>query len=62
MKHLERLLLLAVALAVGGGLGYKFLPDFEPVKMMIFAVLCLILGEVFYQIDKKISQQSAGRA
>jgi len=56
------MLLLAIALAVGGGLGYKFLPDFEPVKMMIFAVLCLILGEVFYQIDKKTSQKSAGRA
>ncbi len=56
MKHFERLLLIAIALAVGGGLGYKFLPDFEPVKMIIFAVCCLILGEVFYQIDKKIAQ------
>jgi len=57
VKHFERLLLLVIALAVGGGLGYKLLPDFEPVKMIIFAICCLILGEVFYQIDKKISEK-----
>ena len=58
MKHFKRLLLLALALAVGGGLGYWLLPDFEPLKMIIFAVACLILGEVFYQIDKKISEKN----
>ena len=57
MKHFERLLLLAIALAVGGGLGYILLPDFEPVKMIIFAVACLILGEIFYQIDKRLSKK-----
>ncbi|MBP3361311.1 MAG: hypothetical protein J6N52_10685 [Clostridia bacterium] len=57
MKHFERLLLLVIALAVSGGLGYKLLPDFEPVKMIIFAICYLILGEIFYQIDKKISQK-----
>ena len=31
MKHFERMLLLVIALTVGGGLGYKLLPDFEPV-------------------------------
>lgn len=54
MKHFERLLLLVLALMVGGGLGYKFLVDFEPIKMLIFAIACVILGEVFYQIDKRI--------
>lgn len=57
MKHFERMLLLVIALAVGGGLGYKLLPDFEPVKMIIFAICILILGEIFYQFDKKLSQK-----
>ena len=54
MKHLRRLLLLIIALAVGGGLGAKLLSDFEPVKMIIFCAVCVILGEVFYQIDRRI--------
>lgn len=54
MKHFQRLLLLVIALIVGGGLGYKFLVGFEPMKMLIFAVACLVLGEVLYQIDKRI--------
>lgn len=58
MKHIERLLLLVVALVVGGVLGYKLLPGFEPIKMIIFAVIVLILGEAFYQIDKHISKNS----
>lgn len=57
MKHFERLLLLVMALAVGGGLGYKLLPNFEPIKMIIFAVACVVLGEIFYQIDKRISKK-----
>lgn len=57
MKHVKKMLLLFAALAVGGGLGYKLLPDYEPVKMAIFFAVCLILGEVFYQIDKRISQK-----
>jgi len=57
VKHFERFLLLVIALAVGGGLGHKLLSDFEPVNMMIFAVCCLVLGEVFYQLDKKITQK-----
>lgn len=54
MKHLERLLLLVIALAAGGGLGYMLLPQFDPVKMCIFGISCLILGEIFHQIDKRI--------
>ncbi len=57
MKHFERLLLLVIALAVGGGLGYKLLPNFEPIKMILFAIACIVLGEVFYQIDKRISKK-----
>lgn len=56
MKCFGRLLLLVIALVVGGGLGYILLPDFEPVKMIIFGISCLILGSVFYQIDKRISE------
>jgi uncharacterized membrane protein len=57
MKHFERLLLLVIAIAVGGALGYKLLADFEPVKTIIFAMACLLLGELFYQIDKRISKK-----
>ncbi len=53
MKHFERLILLVLALAVGGGLGAIFLTDFEPVKMIVFAITCILLGEVFYQIDTR---------
>lgn len=55
MNHLKRLLMLVIALVVGAGLGYKFLAEFEPIKMFVFAITILILGEVFYQIDKRIS-------
>ena len=53
MKHFERLFLLVLALAVGGGLGALFLTEFEPVKMILFAIACIVLGEVFYQIDTR---------
>ncbi|MCC8025723.1 MAG: hypothetical protein LIP16_10540 [Clostridium sp.] len=54
MKRFGRLLLLVIALVVGGGLGYMLLPDFNPVKMSIFGISCLLLGGIFYQIDKRI--------
>ena len=53
MKHFERLFLLVLALAVGGGLGALFLTEFEPVKMILFAIACIAFGEVFYQIDTR---------
>lgn len=53
-KHIARLLLLIAALVIGGGLGYKLLVGFEPIKITLFVVSVIILGEVFYQIDKKI--------
>jgi len=56
LKHLARLLLLVAALAAGGRLGSELLPGFAPVKMIVFAAACVILGEVFYQVDKRISK------
>ena len=53
MKHFQRLFLLVLALTVGGRLGALFLSDFEPVKMILFALACIALGEVFYQIDTR---------
>ena len=57
MNHLKRLLLPVIALVVGAGMGYKLLVGFESAKMIIFAIAILILGEVFYQIDKRISDK-----
>lgn len=57
MKHFGRLLLLIIALAIGGGLGSILLSDFEPIKMIIFGVACVVLGEVLYQIDKRVSKK-----
>ena len=55
MNRFKHLLVLVFALVASGGLAYKFVPDFELVKMIIFAIVVLILGEVFYQIDKNIA-------
>lgn len=52
--HIARLLLIIAALVIGGGLGYKLLIGFEPIKIIVFVVSIIILGNVFYQIDKKI--------
>ena len=52
--HIAKLLLFIAALAIGGGLGYKLLVGFEPIKIIVFVVSIIILGNVFYQIDKKI--------
>lgn len=60
MKHLSRLLLLVIALAVGGLLGYFLLPDFEIGKMIIFGAMCFVLGEILYQVDKKIQKNNFG--
>ena len=57
MNHFKRFLLLVFALAVGGGMGYRLLVGFNFVKMVIFILLNLILGEVFYQIDKWLSDK-----
>ena len=57
MKHFNRLFLLALALSASVGLRYKLQPDSEPVKMIIFVIAALVLGEVFYQIDKRIASR-----
>lgn len=53
-KHIARLLLLIIVLTIGGILGYKLLVGFEPIKITLFVVSVIILGEVIFQIDKKI--------
>ena len=53
-KHIARLLLLIIALTIGGVLGYKLLVGFETIKIALFVVSVIILGEVIFQIDKKI--------
>ncbi len=57
MNHFKRFLLLVLALAVGGGMGYRLLVGFNFVNMVFFILLVLILGEVFYQIDKWLSDK-----
>jgi len=42
MKRFERLLILVPALTASGGLAYMFVPDFEPIKMIILAIVILI--------------------
>ena len=56
MKTLFRILLFIAALAIGGWLGTIFLAEFEPLKMLVFFVVCGVLGIVFCQIDKKITK------
>ncbi len=58
MKHLKRFLLLLIALFVGAGLGHVLLSEFEPLRLIAFLVLCLALGELFYQIDQRTQDQS----
>ena len=54
MDRYKHLWVLALMLAAGGGLAYKFVPDFELVRMIILAVVVLTGSEVFYRIDKNI--------
>ena len=56
MKRLYRWLLLAAALAAGGGLWDSLLaPGFDMLRMVLFLAACRLLGELFYQADKRIS-------
>lgn len=52
MNRFKRLLILALALTVSGGLAYMFVPNFEPIKMIILAIVILTGSEIFCQIDK----------
>ena len=56
MKRLYRWLLAAAALAAGGGLWDSLLaPGFDMLRMALFLAACGLLGELFYQADKRIS-------
>ena len=57
MNHFNRLFFLALALAASGGLRYKLQPDTEPAGMIIFAIAVLVLGEVFYRVDKHMASR-----
>ena len=52
-----RFVLLAVAVLVGGGLGWLLLAGFNPLNVMIFVAVCAMFGQVFYEIDKRISKE-----
>ncbi len=54
---LRRSLLLVMVLVVGGGLGAMLLPEFDPLKLLLFLAICSALGEVFYRIDQRIFQK-----
>ncbi len=58
MNRFKRLLILVLTLTVSGGLAYIFVPNFEPVKMIILAIVILIGSEIFYQIDKFLPYRS----
>lgn len=55
LKRIFRLLLLVIAIMIGGILGYILLTGFEIYRMCVFGVACIILGRAFHTIDKIIS-------
>lgn len=54
MKQIGRPILMVFVLLLGGISGYKLLPGFEPVKILIFVFVCLVLGKLSFEIDNKI--------
>lgn len=57
MRRFGRLLLFALALAAGGGLGTLLLPDLELLRVLLFLAICGLLGEGFYQINQRIQNR-----
>ncbi|MDE7223551.1 MAG: hypothetical protein K2O34_07205 [Acetatifactor sp.] len=55
MKHIVRLLVLAINLTIGGVLAYILATVFGPLKWLIFIIVYLFLGEIIYRIDKWIA-------
>nr|WP_312578028.1 hypothetical protein [Sedimentibacter sp.] len=45
-----------LAIVTGGFLGSILLPGFNVLKMIIFALSCIVLGHLFSFISKKISE------
>ena len=54
MKTALRMLLLIVAMAIGGLLGNYLLLGFELSKMLFWGASCIALGHLFHAVDKKI--------
>jgi len=54
MKTTLRIILLISAIVIGGLLGRYLLVGYEIHKMILFFVLCIVLGQLFYIADTKI--------
>ena len=54
MKQVKRIVLFIVALIVGGVLAKLFLLEGDTLGWLMFIASCAVLGEVFYQIDKRL--------
>ena len=54
MRNLQRLLLAAGALVLGGGLGGILLPRGGAHGTLAFLGLCALLGRGFYRLDQRI--------
>ena len=56
MKKLQRLLLAAGALLLGGGLGSVLLPRGGALGTLAFLGLCALLGRGVYRLDQAIGR------
>ena len=54
MKQAKRIALFIAALFVGGVLAKLFLFEGATLGRLLFLASCAVLGEVFYQIDKRL--------
>ena len=54
MKQVKRIVLFIIALIVGGVLAKLFLFEGATLGWLLFIASCAVLGEVFYQIDKRL--------
>lgn len=54
MKTTFRIILLIIAIAIGGLLGRYLLVEYEIPKILLFIATCIVLGQLFYIVDTKI--------
>jgi uncharacterized membrane-anchored protein YitT (DUF2179 family) len=54
MKTTFRIILLIIAIAIGGLLGSYLLVGYEIPKMLLFLASCIVLGQLFHIVDTKI--------
>ena len=54
MKHIVRLLVLAIGLTISGVLAYMLSSVFGLLRWPVFVIVLLFLGEIIYRIDKWI--------